>query len=42
MLQVRGDLVPYAVPVALSPLPVIAMVMLLLGAMLVGSGLGSV
>ena len=30
MLQVLGDLLPYAVPVALSPLPAIAMVMLLL------------
>jgi len=30
MLQVLGDLLPYAVPVALSPLPVIAVVMLLL------------
>jgi threonine/homoserine/homoserine lactone efflux protein len=30
MLPLLGDLVPYAVPVALSPLPVIAAVMLLL------------
>ena len=30
MLSILGDLVPYAVPVALSPLPIIAAVMLLL------------
>jgi hypothetical protein len=30
MLQLLGDLLPYAVPVALSPLPIIAAVMLLL------------
>jgi hypothetical protein len=31
MLPLLGDLVPYAVPVALSPLPIIAAIMLLLG-----------
>jgi hypothetical protein len=30
MLPILGDLVPYAVPVALSPLPIVAVVMLLL------------
>lgn len=30
MLRLLGDLLPYAVPVALSPLPIIAVVMLLL------------
>lgn len=30
MLPILGDLIPYAVPVALSPLPIIAAVMLLL------------
>ena len=30
MPQLLGDLLPYAVPVALSPLPIIAVVMLLL------------
>jgi hypothetical protein len=40
MLEVLGDLVPYAVPVALSPLPVIAMVMLLLAPAGTRGGLG--
>ncbi len=31
MLPILGDLIPYAVPVALSPLPIIATVTLLLG-----------
>ena len=40
MLQILGDLLPYAVPVALSPLPVIAVVMLLLAPAGTRGGLG--
>ncbi|MFO1141816.1 MAG: GAP family protein [Amaricoccus sp.] len=40
MLQILGDLVPYAIPVALSPLPVITLVMLLLAPAGTRGGLG--
>jgi Sap, sulfolipid-1-addressing protein len=40
MRQVVGDLLPFAVPVALSPLPVIAVVMLLLAPAGIRGGLG--
>jgi hypothetical protein len=40
MLPILGDLLPYAVPVALSPLPIIAVVMLLLAPAGTGGGLG--
>lgn len=40
MLPILGDLLPYAVPVALSPLPIIAVVMLLLAPAGMRGGLG--
>ncbi|MFO1209290.1 MAG: GAP family protein [Amaricoccus sp.] len=40
MLPTLGDLLPYAIPVALSPLPVIAVVMLLLAPAGTRGGLG--
>jgi hypothetical protein len=40
MLSILGDLLPYAVPVALSPLPIIAVVMLLLAPAGTRGGLG--
>ena len=40
MLPILGDLLPYAVPVALSPLPMIAVVMLLLAPAGTRGGLG--
>ncbi len=40
VLQSLGDLLPYAVPVALSPLPVIAMVVLLLAPAGTRGGMG--
>jgi hypothetical protein len=40
MLPILGDLLPYAVPVALSPLPIIAVVMLLLAPAGARGGLG--
>jgi hypothetical protein len=40
MLPILGDLLPYAVPVALSPLPIIAVLMLLLAPAGTSGGVG--